>query len=73
MKALLIILTTLLLTGCGAYGEPLWLARIADANDPCQIKYQGYRPPSFCGAASGPTLYTRDYRTGRIVYTTRPF
>lgn len=69
MKMLLALAVTLVLTGCGAYGEPLWLARIADAQDPCQ------RPnkPSFCGAASGKTVYQRDWRTGNITSTYRRY
>jgi hypothetical protein len=65
MKTFIAVLTTLTLTGCGAYGEPLLLARMFDSNDPCQ------RNPSisFCGAASGPVVYKRDFRTGNITAT----
>lgn len=53
-----ILLTTLLgvtLTGCGTYGEPLWLAKIYDNADQCQ------RDPyiSYCGASGSRTyIYT---------------
>ena len=54
-RLLLIGLLGVTLTGCGTYGEPLFLARMYDAADPCQQNpYQ-----SFCGASSGRTyIYT---------------
>jgi len=73
MRIIVIALLAVSMTGCGTYGEPLWLARIADANDPCQTQNRSaaYQRPSFCGASAGPRYYTRDYRTGRIIYVTR--
>ena len=53
MKTLLVIVT-LMLTGCGTYGEPLILARWYDSRDPCQQQNYGKNPqPSFCGASQG--------------------
>ena len=60
MKLFLLTLTSCILTGCGAYGEPLLLARIYDNNDPCQpqnirgatAKERAANMPSFCGASS---------------------
>jgi hypothetical protein len=47
MKTFAVTLT-LLLTGCGTYGEPLFLARIYDSADHCQRQPQ----LSYCGAGS---------------------
>lgn len=47
MKRLLLIITASVLTGCGTYGEPLWLAAIYNSNDPCQTGKANY-----CGASS---------------------
>lgn len=62
----LIILSVVLLTGCGTYGEPLLLAKLYDNADRCQ------RDPylSWCGAGSGRVYTTRDYRTNRITTQT---
>lgn len=67
MKTLLALLATLAVTGCGTYGEPLLLAKMFDSADPCQ------KNPyiSYCGAAQGPTVYQRSYRTNRIISTYR--
>ena len=46
----LILVTILLLTGCGTYGEPLLLARMFDSADPCQLRNNAGNYPSFCGA-----------------------
>lgn len=59
MKRFLLSITCCLLGGCGAYGEPLLLARIYDNNDPCQRQnIRGSTPqeraanmPVFCGAS----------------------
>lgn len=67
MRTLLALLTSLTLTGCGTYGEPLLLANIFDANDPCQRASM----PSWCGAGQGVTITTLDYRTGRYISTTQ--
>lgn len=67
MKILLALATTLVLTGCGAYGEPLLLAKMFDEADPCQKNPYLH----FCGAASGSTFYQRNYRTNRITSTYR--
>ena len=37
MKTLLLALA-LTLTGCGQYGEPIWLAQMYDNQDPCQSR-----------------------------------
>ena len=49
----------LTLTGCGTYGEPLLLARMFDAADGCQLKNNGGKYPSYCGAggAGRTTIY----------------
>jgi hypothetical protein len=51
MKSLMVVIS-LALAGCGTYGEPLLLARMFDAQDPCQRQNNGGRYPSFCGAGS---------------------
>jgi len=48
---ILLALMILTLSGCGTYGEPLFLARMYDASDPCQRAQK----PQWCGAASGRT------------------
>lgn len=55
-KLSLLILTSCILTGCGAYGEPLFLAKVYDATDSCQSQnwHQG-QPPRYCGAGSNRT------------------
>ena len=65
MKTLILALT-LVLTGCGTYGEPLFLAKLYDNADRCQ------RDPylSWCGAGSGTVYTTRDYRTNRVLTQT---
>jgi len=78
-NALVVVLASLVLTGCGAYGEPLLLSAFYDRNDPCQgITEQrarelnrpaGYRAPEWCGAARPTQAYIRDFRTNGIVAT----
>ena len=49
------ILAVLALTGCGTYGEPLFLAQMYDRNDGCQQQNwhrYGGRAPTWCGAGS---------------------
>jgi hypothetical protein len=68
MKLLLLALA-LTLTGCGQYGEPIWLAQMYDSRDPCQSRNwrengghmdltnvpRGKQSgyPDFCGAGGG--------------------
>jgi len=47
-----ILILSLAVSGCGTYGEPLFLARMYDSADPCQRQPM----PSWCGAASGRTV-----------------
>lgn len=78
MKVLTLLLT-LILTGCGTYGEPLIISKVFYSYDPClTTNYVGNTPderakqvPNFCGAGSGTKYYTRDYRTNAIVATTQ--
>lgn len=46
---LLLLLLCCTLGGCGAYGEPLFLAKMYNANDPCQRTPM----PDWCGASKG--------------------
>jgi hypothetical protein len=62
---ILIILVTLAISGCGAYGEPLLLARMADRADPCQRPLN--QKPTWCGASDGVYSVTRDWSTGRYL------
>lgn len=48
----LTVVTALMLTGCGTYGEPLILARMFDSADPCQLRNNGGNYPSYCGRGS---------------------
>lgn len=70
MKILLMAIC-LTLTACAQ--PPKFLAAMYNNNDPCQrvelIKTGQY--PSFCGASSGKTYVTRDYRTGNYLTTTK--
>lgn len=52
MRSLVTVALTVMLTACGAYGEPIFLARMYDANDPCQVKNNNYKFPEWCGAGS---------------------
>lgn len=67
----IILLLTLALTACAQ--PPKFLADMYNNNDRCQqthlIKTGQY--PQWCGAGSGPTAVTRDYRTGQYLTTTR--
>ena len=69
MKRWLAIPLLTILTGCGYGGQPLLLARYFDSQDPCQ------RPPyaPYCGAASGPTWYVRNWPSGQITQTIKPY
>jgi hypothetical protein len=59
MRTIATLAVAVILSGCGTYGEPLLLARIYDAQDPCQVKNNGGKYPSWCGATSGrQTIYT---------------
>jgi hypothetical protein len=57
MKLLtLALVSSLALSGCGTYGEPLILARWYDSRDPCQQQnWRNGAPPNFCGATAGRT------------------
>lgn len=69
MKTILVLLT-LVLTGCAT--PPRFLAEMYDNNDPCQSRGQpNYQYPSYCGAASGKSYVTRDYRTGNYLTVTK--
>lgn len=59
------VLIAVTLTGCST--PPRFLAAMYDNNDPCQRAVM----PSWCGAGSGTTAITRDYRTGRYLTTTK--
>lgn len=52
------------LTGCAT--PPRFLAAMYNNNDPCQRQVM----PDWCGAGSGTTLTTRDWRTGNYLTTT---
>ena len=74
MKTLILIMSVLL-SGCGANGTPLLLAAIYDNADKCQqVTHQdvlNHNVPNYCGAGSGTRYYTRDYRTNAIIATTQ--
>jgi hypothetical protein len=55
MRTIATLAVAVILTGCGTYGEPLLLARMYDAQDPCQFKNNGGKIPSWCGASAGRT------------------
>lgn len=55
MKLFLLIITSCILTGCGTYGEPLFLAAIYDRADGCQRQNNGGNYPSYCGASGSRT------------------
>lgn len=62
MKTLIMALVVSQLTACGLLGA------FYDHQDKCQ---NTQAQPSYCGAGSGYTLTTRDYRTGNYQsYTT---
>ena len=75
-KLFLLSITCCVLGGCGTYGEPLFLARMYDASDPCQLQNipganideKIARMPRFCGASGGRTyIYTNSgQRNGYI-------
>jgi hypothetical protein len=52
----ILIAVSILLTGCGTYGEPLLLAKMFDSADKCQLKNNGGNYPSYCGAGSARTV-----------------
>jgi hypothetical protein len=58
-----IVLTAILLTGCGTHGTPLMLAKMYNSTDPCQRA----QIPSWCGAGSG-KAYIYDMNNNKIGY-----
>ena len=52
MKLSAILILSVLMTGCGTYGEPLFLSRMYDSADPCQAQNHKGKPPEWCGASS---------------------
>lgn len=70
MKYFLIVLFTILTTGCNHIIVNT-LGVIYDNNDHCQLKNNGGNIPSYCGAGNGSTAYVRDFRTGNYIYTIR--
>lgn len=80
MKKLIIVVLAVLTSACGTYGEPLWLARMYDSRDPCQLQNvrgntmeeKFANMPSWCGASSsGNRQVVRTYYDNRPVYTIR--
>ena len=70
MKNILLILITASLTGCGTYGEPLFLAAMYDRADPCQRQNNGGNYPSFCGASNSRTyIYTTAHQGSAGIQT----
>ena len=68
MYKILLLASTLALTGCGTYGEPLILSKLYTYQDPCiTTKYSGTTPeqrasqmPSYCGGSSRGAGYIYD-------------
>jgi hypothetical protein len=69
MKLIIALLAFTALSGCGLHGEPILLARMYDSQDPCQLKNNGGRYPSFCGASNN-RAYIYDNQNQQIGYTT---
>ena len=66
--SLLIVFLGLTQTACGLHGEPILLARMYDSQDPCQLKNNGGRYPSFCGASNN-RAYIYNNQNQPIGYT----
>lgn len=69
---LIILLTTVLLTGCGTYGEPLFLSAMYNAGDHCQrANWPNGIEPRYCGGArgAGGAVYVNGQYQGRVKIT----
>jgi len=87
MKLVLLIVISIVLTGCGTYGEPLLLAQMYDRQDPCQSRNwkengghmdlsnvpRGAQSgyPDFCGAGGSRTRTYIYDANGRVLGYTR--